>query len=155
MIKKILKLLFILAPLMLGFFISSFFSANSEWYKSLKKPEYMPPSMVFSIVWSVLYVLFGISMYLAIYNKSLSNWIIPGIHFGLNLMFSPIMFGANNLLWAFIITIAVLLSGVIMIWQFYNSKSNLMAIYLLIPYFIWLLFASYLSYDIYRLNIGL
>lgn len=148
----IFKILFILAPLILGFSISAFFKPNDEWYKNLQKPEYIPPSIVFSIVWSFLYLLFGISMYYGIYYKKSVYWIIPIIHLIANLLFSPIMFGYNNLLWAFMITLITLITCILIIWQFYITKSNMISIYILIPYLLWLIFATYLAYDIYSIN---
>jgi len=148
----IVKILFILAPLILGFSISVFFKPN-EWYKNLQKPKYIPPSIVFSIVWSILYIFFGISMYYGIYYKKMIYWIIPIIHLIANMLFSPIMFGVNNLFGAFIITLITLITCIMIIWQFYITKSNMIAIYFIIPYLLWLIFATYLAYDIYRLNI--
>lgn len=148
---KILKILFVLAPLVFGFSISLLYTAEGEWYRNLKKPEFIPPSIAFSIVWSILYLLFGISMYYGIYNRTIWYWIMPVIHLALNLSFTPVMFGANNLSLAFVITILTLLTSLMIILQFYTTK-NIMSIFLLIPYVIWLIFASYLAYDIYRLN---
>lgn len=150
-LSYILKILFILTPLILGFAISAFFKPN-EWYKNLQKPEYIPPSIVFSIIWSFLYLLFGISMYYGIYYKKLVYWIIPIIHLIAIFLFSPIMFGVNNLLGAFMITVITLVTCIMIIWQFYITKSNIISIYLLIPYLLWLIFATYLAYDIYRIN---
>ena len=96
-----------------------------------------------------LFIFFGISMYYGIYYKSLIYWIIPVIHLIFNLSFTPVMFGANNLLAAFIITLFTLITSLIIIWQFYTTKSNIISIYLLIPYVLWLSFATYLAYDIY------
>jgi len=152
MLKNIKIIFFILLPLILGFIIGTLFNAKGEWYKNLKKPEFIPPSIVFSIVWPILYIFFGISMYYGIYYKSLIYWIIPVIHLILNLSFTPVMFGANNLLAAFIITLFTLITSLIIIWQFYTTKSNIISIYLLIPYVLWLSFATYLAYDIYILN---
>jgi len=152
MLKNIKIIFFILLPLILGFIISALFNAKGEWYKNLKKPEFIPPSIVFSIVWPILYIFFGISMYYGIYYKSLIYWIIPVIHLIFNLSFTPVMFGANNLLAAFIITLFTLITSLIIIWQFYTTKSNIISIYLLIPYVLWLSFATYLAYDIYILN---
>jgi benzodiazapine receptor len=148
---KILKILFVLAPLILGFSISLLYTAEGEWYRNLKKPELIPPSIAFSIVWSILYLLFGISMYYGIYNRTIWYWIMPVVNLALNLSFTPLMFGANNLLLAFVITIFTLLTSLMIILQFYITK-NVMSIFLLIPYVLWLMFASYLAYDIYRLN---
>ena len=150
-ISFIFKILFVLTPLILGFTTSAFFKP-SEWYKNLKKPEYIPPSNVFSIVWSILYLLFGISMYYGIYYKKFIYWIIPIIHLIANLLFSPIMFGINNLFLAFIITIITLITCIMIIWQLYITKSNNMSIYLLVPYLLWLIFATYLAHDTYMLN---
>jgi translocator protein len=150
-LSVMLKILFVLTPLILGFAISAFFKPT-EWYKNLQKPEYIPPSVVFSIVWSILYLLFGISMYYGIYYKKLIYWIIPIFHLIVNMLFTPVMFGINNLLWAFIITVMTLVTCIMIMWQFYITKSNMISIYLLIPYLLWLMFATYLAYDIYMLN---
>lgn len=147
----LLKIVFIISPLILGFSIGMLYKPN-EWYQKLKKPEYIPPSIVFSIIWSILYLLLGISMYYGVYYKTFIYWIIPIIHLIFNLLFSPIMFGINNLFIAFIITLLTFITCIMIIIQFYITKSDIIAIYLLIPYLLWLFFATYLAYDIYTLN---
>src|SRR6056300_575984 len=148
---EISKVAFILSPLILGSSSSLLYKADGEWYRNLKKSELTPPSITFSIVWPILYLLLGISLYFGIYDKSFWYWIIPVVNLAFNLTFTPIMFGANNLLLAFVITILTLITCIMMIMQFYTTN-NFISIYLVIPYLLWLIFASYLAYDIYRLK---
>ena len=115
---------------------------NSNWYNSLIKPPMAPPNSIFSPVWGVLYILMLVSLILYIKEQKankLSGYIYFSIQLFLNIIWSPIFFGAESIL------------GVILtIKKFYNV-SKLSAI-LLIPYLIWILFATYLNLEYLILN---
>lgn len=148
--KFIKDFLLLFIPIILGFTIGYFYKPGDE-FLVLRKPSFMPPSYLFSIVWSILYLFIGISMYYALRKKSFIYWIIPIMHLIINLLFSYVMFGLNDTYGGFIITLLTLIFAIMMIIQFYNSKSYL-SIYLLIPYILWLLFASILAYKTYEIN---
>lgn len=150
MITKIKLLLFVLYPLVIGSLLGYFFKPDA-WFRTIQKPSFMPPSIVFQVIWPILYILIGISSYYGYYNLEYTYWILPTIHIITNFMFSPIMFGMHDLFGGFILTLSTLLLALLMIVQYYYTKS-FVAIYLIIPYILWLVFATFLAYKTYVLN---
>jgi len=144
------NLLIIILPLIVGFVIGQL-SRPGEWYLKLNKPKLTPPSYVFGIAWSILYLLIGISYYLALKNRSIEYWIIPLLHLVLNYIYTPLIFMYNRLLESAILTTLILITAVIVMILFY-SYGNKISAYLLIPYILWLSFANYLGWSIYSLN---
>jgi tryptophan-rich sensory protein len=144
------NLLIIILPLIVGFVIGQL-SRPGEWYLKLNKPKLTPPSYVFGIAWSILYLLIGISYYLALKNRSIEYWIIPLLHLVLNYIYTPLIFMYNRLLESAILTTLILITAVIVMILFY-SYDNKISAYLLIPYILWLSFANYLAWSIYILN---
>lgn len=149
--KEFLAVLFILLPLAIGSLLG-FLYRPDERFKTMKKPSFMPPSVAFQIVWPILYILIGISLYYGIYYKEFKYWIIPILNLICNFSFSPIMFGLYNLYGAYIVTFLTLITAIMMFAQFYMTKNRLSAI-LLVPYILWLFFATFLAYNVYVLNI--
>jgi tryptophan-rich sensory protein len=144
------NLLIIILPLIVGFVIGQL-SRPGEWYLKLNKPKLTPPSYVFGIAWSILYLLIGISYYLALKNRSIDYWIIPLLHLVLNYIYTPLIFMYNRLLESAILTALILITAIIVMILFY-SYGNKISAYLLIPYILWLSFANYLAWSIYILN---
>ena len=144
------NLLIIILPLIVGFVIGQL-SRPGEWYLKLNKPKLTPPSYVFGIAWSILYLLIGISYYLALKDRSIGYWIIPLLHLVLNYIYTPLIFMYNRLLESAILTTLILITAVIVMILFY-SYGNKISVYLLIPYILWLSFANYLAWSIYTLN---
>jgi len=149
---NLLTFLLIISPLFLGFTVSLLFKIDKEWYDNIKKPKFVPPSYVFSIVWSLLYILFGTAMYLGLNDFDYKYWILPVLHFILNLSFTPLMFGQKNLYLALIATILTSITCIFVMIQFYLTQ-KMFSIVLLIPYLSWLIFATYLSFTIYKMNL--
>jgi len=142
----------IFVPLVLGF-ISGRIGKVDEWYmKTLKKPFLNPPSFVFPIAWSILYLLMGVSYYYGLYKKEAIFWILPIIHLIFNLSYSPVFFYFKQLLGGAILTTIILITALMVMYQFYYYSKYPIAVYLLIPYILWLLFANYLAWSIYFLN---
>ena len=144
------NLLIIILPVIIGFVIGQL-SRPGEWYLKLNKPKLTPPSYVFGIAWSILYILIGISYYLALKDKSFEYWLIPIIHLILNFSYSPMMFIYKKLFESAIITSLILITAIITLILFYKYK-KIISVVLLIPYIIWLCFANYLAWSIYLLN---
>lgn len=141
----------ILIPILVGT-LSSLFSGSMST-SMFNKPSFSPPSFLFPIVWTILYILMGISSYL-IYSsdspnkgKALATYAIQLIF---NFFWSIIFFGASQYLFAFVWLIALIIIIIMMIYQFYAIEP--LAAYLQIPYLLWCLFAAYLNFMIYRLN---
>ena len=145
--NKSALIIFILIPLAAGS-LSALLSGNSAAYLALNKPPLSPPSFLFPIVWTILYILLGISSYI-IYesetpekNKALRLYFIQ-LFFN---FFWSIFFFGFAFLWLLVLIILIAL----MIYQFH--KISPVAAYLQIPYLIWCLFAAYLNFMIYQLN---
>ncbi|MEE0807802.1 MAG: TspO/MBR family protein [Acutalibacteraceae bacterium] len=145
----------LLVPLGVGGLSALITGGNMDIYSKINRPPLSPPGIVFPIVWSILYTLMGISLYL-VWNKndnsSQSNiayfWF--AVQLFLNFIWSPIFFGAQQYLVAFIVLILLIASVVAMIISFYKISKP--AALLQIPYLIWLIFAGYLNLAIYILN---
>lgn len=141
----------ILLPVVLGGIVGILISGFID-YDSLQKPFLAPPSLAFPIVWTILYILMGIS-YGRLKEKSLIDKEISSIYYlqlGVNLLW-PIFFfilkwRLFSLIW--IILLAVLVG--IMIIRFYRKDK--LAGLLQIPYILWTVFATYLNLGIYLLN---
>ena len=122
-------------------------------YASLNTPSFAPPGFLFPIVWTILYILMGISSYLIYdspdYNSSCCL-IIYAISLFINFLWSPIFFGLELRLFAFIWIILLDIVVIYMIWCYYGVNKK--AAYLNIPYLIWCLFATILNYSVYILN---
>jgi tryptophan-rich sensory protein len=145
-----MEFLIIILPLIIGSLIG-FFTKPDKWYRSLKRPLYSPPSYIFSIVWPVLYILIGVSYYLALKDKPLIYWFIPLLHLLINFSFSPVMFSYKRLLEGAAITLLTLMTLIVVMILFYNYQKYI-SVYLLIPYLLWLIFANYLAWSIYYIN---
>ena len=151
--KSIKLILCILLPLVVGG-VSGYFTSQSipNWYVYLNKPSINPPNYLFGPVWTLLYILMGISFYL-ILNKPKVNWLLVGIFITqliLNFFWSFIFFNAHNLGLALVEIILLWASILAMIILFY--KTNKWAAILNIPYLLWVSFATLLNYSIYSLN---
>ena len=92
-------ILFIPIPLLLGSLIGNI-GRPDKWYNNkLKKPELNPPNYIFPIVWTILYLMIGISYYLALSKTNdIKNWILPILHLLLNFSYSPMFFYFRELL---------------------------------------------------------
>lgn len=137
--------------------IGSFFTFDSvnTWYKTLNKPSFSPPNWLFAPVWLTLYTMMGISSYLVYlkrgeYPQAKPALVLFGIHLALNALWSILFFGLKNPLLAFIEIIILWLTIVALIILFY--KIDKIAALLLVPYLLWVSFASILNFSIWRLN---
>jgi tryptophan-rich sensory protein len=151
--KSIKLTLCILLPLLVGG-ISGYFTSQSipNWYVYLNKPSFNPPNYLFGPVWTLLYILMGISFYLVIIKPKVS-WLIVGIFLTqliLNFFWSFIFFNYHKLGLALVEIIILWVSILVMIILFY--KTNKWAAILNISYLLWVSFATILNYSIYRLN---
>lgn len=138
----------IIITFVVGSFFSFFTMNNMDTFKELEKPINVP-SILFPIVWSILYLLMSISLYIVI-DKNKNSLIIYSIQLIINSLWTLIFFGFGAYLLAFIWIILLLIAIVIMIAKFYNIDKK--AAYLNIPYLLWVLFAAYLNLGIYLLN---
>ena len=149
--NKTLLIISILIPLAVGV-LSSLLSGNMS-YSTFNKPSFSPPSYLFPIVWTVLYILMGISSYI-IYSSNSPNkekaLTTYAIQLFFNFFWSILFFGFSQYLLAFVLLILLIILIGVMISLFYQIQP--LAAYLQIPYLLWCLFAAYLNYTIYTLN---
>lgn len=147
--KLFISIFYIFLPITIGFITSIFIDTTN--YQTLIKPMFSPTKIVFPIVWSILYLLIGISYYL--YKKK-NYFSVTNIVYYLQLFF--------NFLWSFfffnldfkffsIIWLFILILLVIILFTRYLKESKISA-YLIIPYIIWLFIALYLNISIFILN---
>lgn len=141
-------------PLVIGFLGSAFtVSAITTWYTTLNKPFFSPPNFVFAPVWTILYILMGISLYLLWTSKKKGKEKAIKlflIQLALNLFWSIIFFGLHNPQVAFVEIIGLWIFIFLTIRQSY-SVSKISA-YLLYPYIAWVSFALVLNLFIITLN---
>ena len=141
----------ILIPVAVGLLIGAITSSSIE-YNTLIKPVLAPPSILFPIVWTILYVLMGVS-YGILETKSLIDTEINFIYYFqllVNALWLIIFFIFEWRLFAIIWLLILILLIIMMIIKFYQRDK--IAGLLQIPYLLWSLFASYLNLAIYLLN---
>ena len=151
--KNIIKLIISLVICQLAGVIGSFFNINSipTWYATLNKPSFNPPNWVFGPVWTTLFLLMGISLYL-VWTKGFTKQalIFFSIQLFLNILWSALFFGLRSPLSALIEIIILWAFILLTIISFY--KISKIAGILLIPYILWVSFAAVLNFSIYLLN---
>ena len=141
----------ILIPVIIGGIVGIIIS-NSIDYNTLQKPFLAPPSIAFPIVWTILYILMGIS-YGILEVKNLNTPEINIIYYFqlfVNALWSIFFFTLEWRLFAFLWIILLDILVIIMIIKFYQKNKT--AGLLQIPYLLWVLFATYLNLAIYLLN---
>ena len=141
----------ILIPVIIGAIVG-FITSGFMDYGSLVQPPLAPPSILFPIVWSILYVLMGVS-YGILENNSLVDSSINAIYYGqlfVNAIWSFFFFVFKWRLFAFLWILLLLALVIVMIIKFYEK--NKIAGLLQLPYLAWVTFASYLNLAIYLLN---
>jgi benzodiazapine receptor len=151
-IKLILALFFTIGLGSLG----AIFTVNEipNWYQNLIKPSFNPPNWLFGPVWTLLYTLMGIALFL-VWKKTPStdrNWAIGifMIQFALNFCWSIIFFKYHLLGWA-LVEILIMWIFILLTILFFWQHSKIASI-LLLPYLFWVSFATLLNAAIFRLN---
>jgi len=152
-IKLILSILASFAAGGIGSFFT--FKAIPTWYAGLKKPRFTPPNRAFGPVWTTLYILMGVSVFL-VWQKGLATdgvllaFVLFWIQLAMNAIWSIIFFGMKSkgggvitivVLWLLILTTMV---------SFF--RVSVWAGVLLIPYIVWVSIASYLNVGVWILN---
>ena len=150
-LKKLLFYIFI--TILIGVLPSIFVFKDMSFYKLLDKPPLSPPSILFPIAWTILYILMGISIYRidkTNSNKKSETKLIYFIQLVINALWTPIFFGLKEYFLAFLWILMLILLVVTMMILFF--KIDKISSYLNIPYILWLLFAAYLNFGIFVLN---
>ncbi len=143
-------IIFIIGTFLIGSFFAIFISTGS--YSNLIKP-FPIPSYIFPIVWTILYLLMAISLYIISESYSINKtkaYILYLYQLIVNSLWTLLFFGLDLRLFSFLWIILLIVLVILMIIEF--IKINKLAGYLQIPYLLWLLFAGYLNLSIYILN---
>lgn len=155
MIKKLVVfLLCIILPLLVGGISGiATVSGIKDWYVHLNKPFFNPPNYLFGPVWSLLYLLMGVSFYMILQSKSVTKKkaiLIFFIQLILNFWWSFLFFKFQLL---GISMIEIILMWISILWMIIEFKKiNKTAAYLQLPYLAWVTFASLLNASIWYLN---
>ncbi len=139
-----------------GIFGSLFtMSQIKSWYADIKKPSFNPPDWIFGPVWSFLFLLMGVSLYL-VWSGGISGIsikteiIIFVIQLALNILWSILFFGIHSPKLAFVDIVFLWAMILLTVFEFYSINNT--AGLLLIPYFLWVSFALILNFEIWKLN---
>ncbi len=130
--------------------------AIKSWYPTLKKPSFNPPNSIFGPVWSVLFTLMGVSLFLVWRKKAEGKpGVDPalkvfGIQLGLNTLWTILFFGLKSPFYG-LVDIAFLWVAILATIVAFSAISVPAAL-LLIPYILWVSFAAVLNFYIWRLN---
>ena len=155
--KNIIRFVLAIAlPLTIGA-VAGFFTSLSVkgWYSTVIKPSFNPPDWVFAPVWTLLYIMMGIAFYI-IWNKDTAKLLKRKamlFYFAqliLNFTWSLVFFYAEQPGWALVNII--LLCSMIAATIYWFSKISTTATWLLIPYILWVSFATVLNFAIWKLN---
>ncbi|WP_158057992.1 TspO/MBR family protein [Halorussus halophilus] len=126
----------------------------ATWYPTLVKPAFNPPNWVFGPVWTTLYLLMGIALYLVwrsdagrIRQLALA---VFAVQLALNASWTLVFFGANLLFGGLVVIVVLLATIVATIVAF--ARIDRRAAALLVPYLLWVSFATVLNYELWRLN---
>ena len=125
-----------------------------EWYESLSKPSWTPPSWLFGPAWTVLYLLMAVAAWLvwrrAGFDGATAALTVFFIQLGLNLAWSGIFFALRSPGWALVEILILWVAIVVTIILFFRHST--LAGWLLVPYLLWVSFATALNAAIVRLN---
>ncbi|MDJ0641681.1 MAG: TspO/MBR family protein [Erythrobacter sp.] len=140
-----------LVPLivLLGFLGGQMGSPDTAWFQSLAKPAIFPPPAAFAIVWTILYIMIGFALALVV-----SAWgavgrglaiIVFAVHFVGNLAWTAVFFGMQNMTAGLAVLCYAVVTLIAVIAVFWRVRRN--AALLLLPYFVWVCFATVLNYQ--------
>ena len=156
----LLRWALVLVPgmVLLGF-LSSMVSGSGPggaWFDSLVKPALYPPPQTFGIVWSVLYAMMGLA--LAVIMSARGAWgrgqavIAFIVQLLINLAWSPVFFAAHQITGALVVIAVLDVAVAVTIWLFWRVRP--LAAALLLPYLAWILFATFLNWQLLAANPG-
>jgi len=135
--------------------LSALLAGNiKQIYNGLNLPVLSPPTYLFGIVWPVLYALIGAAGYLIFLHSTkmdkITNYSLFILQLAVNFVWSILFFGYRSYWFSFLVIIALDLLVLLCIINFYRTSR--LASGLLIPYLIWIVFASYLTIGVAILN---
>ncbi len=154
-IRKGLLLVSVIIPLAVGLLASFLTRGAMAQFNMFVQPPLSPPAWLFPVVWTVLYILMGISSYLIITSDAPKEAVGDAmktyqLQLAVNFLWPTFFFNFRWYLFSFFWLLLLWVLVIIMIRKFYNISKT--AAYLNVPYLIWLTFAAYLNIGVWWLN---
>ena len=152
-IKLLVKCIAI--PLLVGAVAGIISGGGMDTFESVNKPPLSPPGWLFPIVWTILYILMGISSYLTLTSGAKEEQVqkamnVYGYQLAVNFLWPTFFFNFRWYLFSFVWLLLLWILVLVMILRFWRIDKR--AAYLNIPYLVWLTFAGYLNLGIWWLN---
>ena len=150
------SLLTVPAIVLLGFLSGRLANSGygNRWFDALEKPALMPPGWLFGVAWTILYILMGLALAIVLHARGAKGRgpaiVLFLVQLLMNLAWSPLFFRAHQVGSALMLILALIVVVAITIWLF--TRIRRVAGLLLLPYLAWLAFASFLNYELERLN---
>ena len=156
-LKFIFAMFFGFLPGILGVIVAPMETGGNLWYNTLEHSMLTPPGWIFSVAWSILYFLIGLSLFFVMttdntrerFNKTRA-YVLYALNLIFNTLWSFVFFGAQMPEVALLVLVALIGIVILMSIDFY--RINKTAFWLLVPYGLWLMFALYLNWMIVVLN---
>nr|WP_184042532.1 TspO/MBR family protein [Roseospira visakhapatnamensis] len=144
-----------------GFLLACFAAASTSaafkpgpWYQSLRKPFWTPPDWLFSVAWTILYLMMAVAGWLVWRDVPEEAATLPLIAFAvqlaLNALWAPVFFGAHRMALGFVVMMLLWVAVLATIVLFLRVQT--IAGLLLIPYAFWVIFAAFLNLGIWVMN---
>jgi len=125
---------------------------KEPWYSLINKPSFNPPSWIFAPVWTTLYLMMTIAIWLFWHskNKDMNTIYVYFIHIIFNTTWSIVFFGFHQIFYALLVLLILISLITILIIRF--KRVNITSFYLMIPYLLWCCFALILNLKLILLN---
>ena len=125
---------------------------KEPWYSLINKPSFNPPSWIFAPVWTTLYLMMTIAIWLFWHskNRDMNTIYIYFIHIVFNTTWSVVFFGLHQIFYALLVLIALISLIIILIKRF--KRVNVLSFYLMFPYLLWCCYALILNFNLLILN---
>jgi translocator protein len=127
---------------------------GNRWFDALSRPEIVPPGWVFGLVWTILYILLGVALAMILFARGARGrgtaLGLFGVQLALNLAWTPLFFGAHQVSLALVLIVVILTLAIATTFAFASIRKA--AAWLMVPYMVWLSFASILTFQIDRMN---
>ena len=125
---------------------------KEPWYSLINKPTFNPPSWVFAPVWTTLYLMMTIAIWLFWHsrNKDMNTIYIYFIHIVFNTTWSIVFFGLHQIFTALVVLLVLVFLIITLIKKF--KRVNLISYYLMFPYLLWTFYALFLNINLLVLN---
>ena len=125
---------------------------KEPWYSLLNKPVFNPPDWIFAPVWTTLYLMMTVAVWIFWHtkNKNINTIYIYFIHLIFNTTWSVVFFVFHNMVLALILLIILIALIINLILRF--KRVNMFSVYLMIPYLLWCCFALILNTSLVILN---